>query len=316
MPAHQFIQPSQRLLITLLLLLLAGCGDFKEQFYDWAMARERAGADLREKRVEADGFTVVALENDPAGKQRTLVMIHGFGANKDNWVRMSRHLKDDYHLVLIDLPGHGESSKPLDRSYDLDDQVTYVATVLDRLAVSRAVLLGNSMGGAIAALYAARHPDEVEGLVLFSPAGIHDVESPFGKALREGQNPLIARNTEEFEALIEFAMEKVPFLPWPITDVLAERSIADQPIKEHIFSELRSATHDYDFKAELATVQVPSLVIWGRHDRIIDVGNAEPFASRMPRGRTVILADIGHVPMLEDPQGSADLTRDFLRALP
>jgi abhydrolase domain-containing protein 6 len=303
-----------RTLLTLLALaLLAGCGDAKSQFYDWAIARERASADLQEQQIEAAGFTVATLQTGGPRKEKTLVMIHGFGANKDNWVRMAGYLKDDYHLVMFDLPGHGDSSKPLSRRYDLDDQVTNVDAILGKLGIPGAVFLGNSMGGAIAALYAARHPEKVQGLVLFSPAGIYEVESELGKALREGRNPLIARNSEEFESLIQFAMEKPPFMPWPVTDVLASRSIADQPIKERIFADLRTEPHAYDFRGELQTVTAPSLIVWGKYDRVIDVGNAEPFADLLPNGRALILADIGHVPMLEDPEGSARLTSDFIQ---
>lgn len=305
--------PLRHIALLFLFGFLTACGDSRNDFYNWAISLEREAADLQSLTLEASGFQVAILRNPPALDRKTLVMIHGFGANKDNWVRMASHLKDSYNLVMLDLPGHGESSKPMDRTYGLEDQVAYVDTVLVKLGIGKAILSGNSMGGAISALYAARHPDKVEALVLFDPAGIHDVESEFSKALKAGHNPLIARNAEEFEDLIDFAMEQPPFLPWPITEVLAERSVADQAIKEHIFDNLRNPATPLDFKAALSQIQAPTLVVWGEQDRVIAVGNAEPFAALIPKGSTRILADIGHVPMLEDPSGSAELTNRFIQ---
>lgn len=303
----------RRITLFFLFGLLSACGDSRNEFYAWAIGLERDAADLQPSTIEASGFQVSLLRNPPALNRKTLVMIHGFGANKDNWLRMARHLKDQYNLVLIDLPGHGDSSKPMERSYSLEDQVSYVDSVLVKLGIGKAILSGNSMGGAISALYAAHHPEKVEALVLFDPAGIHDVESEFSKALKAGHNPLIARNAEEFDQLIDFAMEQPPFIPWPITEVLAERSIADQAIKEHIFDNLRNPATPLDFKAALTTIQAPTLVVWGEQDRVIAAGNATLFAELIPKGKALILSNIGHIPMLEDPSGSAELTDQFIQ---
>lgn len=297
--------------ILLTAVLLSSCTSIKYSLYDMALGYERKKAGLVPKQIDVNGKTIAFLESDGDPDRPAFVLLHGFAANKENWIRFAGYLTDTYRVVAVDLPGHGESVKDANLRYDIDDQVRYLNEVVTRLGLKRFHLAGNSMGGAISSLYAATYPDQLGALFLFAPGGIYEHEAELHRLLREGKNPLIVKTADDFDALMDFALEKKPFIPWPITSVLAEKAVSNRAINERIFSDIRG-DHAYDFKEALKRVAAPTLIIWGKEDRVLAVENADEFAKLIPNSRTVILDGIGHAPMIEVPERSAGLCEEFL----
>ncbi len=291
-------------------LILAGCS--RQDLYDAAIAWERDAAGLQQQALQTDGLHIAYLTNQQPNAGPNLVMLHGFGGNKDNWVRMAGALSDEFNVFAIDLPGHGDSSKELTLGYRLADQVRYVEAILAQLGLERVHMMGNSMGGAITALYAAQHPERLQSVALFNPAGVFEHDSEFTVKQRQGHNPLIVRQPGDLKALVDFVMEEKPFVPWPIYQVLEEMALANRPVYEHIFATLRESSDDLGFQQALTRISDPVLIIWGTEDRVIDYRNAEVFAARIPNADTALLEQIGHVPMIEDPERSAELIRSFV----
>jgi len=291
-------------------LLLSACS--RQGIYETAIGLERSSAGLEADTVAVGDLDIAYLRNHQTVNGDTIVMIHGFGANKDNWTRLASHLTDDFNVYAIDLPGHGESSKPLDIGYRLEDQAGYVAQILEALSVEDAHIMGNSMGGAITALYAANYPGKVKSAVLFDPAGILEYESELVDLVMEGDNPLIPKKPGDFERLMEFALEKEPFVPWPIMGVMEERAIANRDVNEVIFAEIRDAGFESDFRNAITRIQAPVLIIWGKEDRVINYRNGEVFAAAIPNARLELMDGIGHAPMVEAPAESAELFRTFI----
>ncbi len=308
---HRPTLPLQALMLFVL-VLLAGCS--RQSIYDTALAWERGAADLEEARLEIDGLSISYLHNRPMPGAETLVMLHGFGANKDNWLRMARHLTDDYTVYAFDLPGHGDSSKPLDIGYSIADQVGYVHAMLDKLELGQVHMMGNSMGGAITALYAATHPERIRSAILFDPAGVFEYDSELVTLVKEGDNPLIVKQPGDFERLVDFALEKEPFVPWPIYSVMEERAIANRAVNERIFAAIRDSGYQPGFRDALEQITAPVLVVWGRQDRITDYRNGAIFVERIPDARLELLEGVGHAPMVEVPERSATLVRDFVES--
>ncbi|PSF08293.1 alpha/beta hydrolase [Marinobacter fuscus] len=298
------------LLVTVALVLTA-CS--KQGLYDSAIGWERSRAGLAPAQVSVGDFEIAYLHTEHPIKADTLVMIHGFGANKDNWTRLAREFKGEYNVYAIDLPGHGDSSKPLDIGYRLEDQVGYLHSIFQALELDRFHLMGNSMGGAITALYAAAHPKQVESAVLFDPAGILEHESELVDLVMDGDNPLIPEKEGDFRRLMDFALEQKPFVPWPIMDVMEAQSIANNAINQVIFADIQDSGFQPEFRQAITGIQAPVLVIWGKQDRVINYRNADLFVDLIPNARKVILEDIGHAPMIETPERSADLFRHFLQ---
>ena len=291
-------------------LLLSACS--RQDIYETAIGFERSSAGLEAATVTVDNLEIAYLKNHQLVNGDTIVMIHGFGANKDNWTRLAGHLTDDFNVYAIDLPGHGDSSKPLDIGYSLEEQAGYVSRILEALAVDKAHIMGNSMGGAITALYAANYPDKVASAVLFDPAGILEYESELVDLVMEGDNPLIPKQPGDFERLMDFALEKEPFVPWPIMGVMEEQAIANQDVNEVIFAAIRDAGFEPDFRTAITRIKAPVLVIWGKEDRVINYRNGRVFAAAIPDARLELMEGIGHAPMVEAPARSAELFRGFI----
>lgn len=294
------------------LLLLAGCS--REEFFDNAIAWERDSAGLSPHEITVGDLRIGYLSNSEANDGEVLVMVHGFATDKDNWVRMAGELTGQYQVYAIDLPGHGDSSKELDRDYQLQSQVSYLHSILRALELDQVHLIGNSMGGAITALYAARYPDAIHSATLLNPAGVFQYESEFNIQLEEGNNPLIVSQPGDMERLVELALEQQPFVPWPIYDVMEERAIAKREVNERIFHALMNSVDDESFTEALATISVPVMVIWGKQDRVINYRNIEVFEQHIPNTRAIILEEIGHAPMIEAPERSATLLRTFVES--
>lgn len=279
-----------------------------------SLERMRAGLQRSEMDIEANGrnFHIVYLEGGPQGAP-PLLLLHGIGADKDNWTRVAATLTQRYRVYAIDLPGFGESSKPADARYRIGDQVERVALVASKLGLSRFHLGGNSMGGWISAAYAIAHPDQVQSLWLLNPAGAMSAEeSEMVKLINAGMPlPLFARSAQDFGRLMKFVMQKPPFIPAPVRQVLIDRQIANYKLNEFIFGEIREQSGALD--ATLAALQpplaTPTLIVWGDRDRVLHPSGAAILHHFLPHSQVSMMAGIGHLPMLEAPGAAA---RDYL----
>lgn len=308
-----------------LVLFLTGCAGLRQGFFDRAMAHERAKAGLELKTVTVNDKTISLLESDKGNNRPTLVLIHGFAASKENWIRFAGHLTDDWHVVAMDLPGHGDSVKDFSLSYSFADHVGYVNEILTHLNITKFHMAGNSMGGAVSALYAAAWPDQVASLTLIDPAGIYVHEAELAGLLARGDNPLIVETEKDFDRLLDFAMEKKPFIPWPIAGVMAEKYVANHAINQKMFAELHggemadsadvTTIEKSDFAREITRITAPTLILWGAEDRIVHAGNAEEFHRRIPGSTVVVLEGVGHAPMVEVPEATARIFTEFTAAL-
>ncbi|MFT6980444.1 MAG: abhydrolase domain-containing protein 6, partial [Marinobacter psychrophilus] len=182
--------------LLLSIVLLSACS--RQDIYQKAIGFERSTAGLEAASITLGELDIAYLRNADMNSGDTIVMVHGFGANKDNWTRMARELTDKFNVYAIDLPGHGESSKPLDLGYRLDQQVAHLARILQALDIAEMHMMGNSMGGAITALYAATYPEQIKTAVLFDPAGILEYESELFDLVVAGDNPLIPSKPGDF----------------------------------------------------------------------------------------------------------------------
>jgi abhydrolase domain-containing protein 6 len=273
------------------------------------LERRLAGLRLGGVRVEEQGLEIVYLAG---GEGEPMLLLHGFGADKDHWTRFARHLTDDFRIVAPDLPGFGESSRDASLDYSPAAQVERLDAIADALGLERFHLGGNSMGGMLAGLYAAAHPERVQSVLLFAPAGVTRAKpSELQRAMDEGRNPLLVRSAAEFASLLDFVFVDPPWVPSSILDFLAARAVADRPLHEKILADWLGG--QTPLEDALAGVEAPVLVVWGDHDRLLDVSGADVLRETRPGAEVVILENVGHVPMVERPEESADAVRRFLR---
>lgn len=296
-------------LIALTLLVYAGLYVLAPaKLADTAISLERMRAGLHRSETDIPGFHIVYLEGGPA-EAPPLLLLHGVGADKDNWTRVAALLTLRYRVYAVDLPGFGESSKPAEAGYRIEDQVGYVAAIAQALKLERFDLGGNSMGGWISAAYAIAHPEQVKSLWLLDPGGVMSAQdSEMITMIKAGQPvPLFARTPEDFARLTNFVMSQPPFIPAPVLAVLANRQAQNYALNLSIFKQLRedSAPLDTQLAALPAPLAIPTLITWGEQDRVLHVSGAEILHRLLPNSSVSILPGVGHLPMLEAPLASA-----------
>lgn len=298
---------------TLMILLLTAltfwastlAGDhFRYDLYHLAIDYERDKAGLSSHSAQINDQNYYYLQRLTPSAKDTVILLHGFSADKSNWLRFVQALPADYNVIALDLLGHGEHPVDLNRDYHIERQVDYVHDFIVHFFNKPVHLVGNSMGGAIASLYAANFPDQVASLMLISPAGIHDIPSEMEHLLEQDINPLIAGSIDDFYQVVDFVMEDAPFIPHALLKVQAEKAVARYPLYQKIFADIRQDL-DKNLDARFSDIHAPTMILWGKQDRVIHADNIKRYAELVPKASSRILDGIGHLAMLEAPVISA-----------
>jgi pimeloyl-ACP methyl ester carboxylesterase len=304
-------------------LLLGGCtAKQQDTLFSGVISFARDNVGLEVKTAPAGDVNLTYMERQSADKTNaeSIILVHGFSANKDNWIRFTKALDEKYHVIAVDLAGHGDSEKLLTTDYDLIKQAERLDALVTGLGINQFHIAGNSMGGAISAIYSLNHPEKVKSLTLIDAAGVEGAQiSEFYQALAKGGNPLIATDEESFEYRMNFTMSQPPLLPWPLRPALYRQTIARAEINTKIFSDMAATKQrliDNDFhqsiKATMSEHQLPTLIMWGKEDRVLDVSSAAAFKEIIPNATVHIFEGVGHLPMVEIPNESAEVYQQFL----
>jgi len=299
---------------VLLVILLLGALYFLFPEFVFKLAQEanRHSAGLVKKEVQVDSDRIVYLEG---GKGETVLLLHGYTADKDFWTYFAKRLTGEYHIVVPDLAGFGESTKRLDENYSIDSQVKRLDRFAEVLQMEKFHLAGNSMGGTIAAVYSAKFPHKIVTLALLAPGGLKTANaSDYYRQLQKGINPLLIGSPDDFENVLTYAYVKPPAMPGAFKRVLAARAMAAREFNEKIGRDLFGER--LVLEAFLPMIQAPVLIIWGDKDRILDVSGASILKKGLQNNRTFILKDTGHMPMLEKPEETAAAYVSFLKNQP
>jgi abhydrolase domain-containing protein 6 len=291
----------------ILLLGLIAVHVFRWPLFKFAVRAQRSRAGLVEKTIEVDGHSVAYLDG---GSGEPLVLIHGFGANKDNWLQIAPLLAPHYRLIIPDLPGFGDSTRDDSASYSAHDQLARLHSFVEQLKLDAVHLGGNSMGGWLAGLYAARYPTAVKSQWLLAPAGVAGAEpSELFQAIEKGDNALLVESPDDFSRLMQMCFTKVPYVPKAFQRCLCEQNIREQPFNAKIFGEL--SIDPPELEQELANSEVKTQILWGDGDRILHCSGAAILGNVMRSAQTIVMEKMGHCPMLERPQETADLYLKF-----
>ncbi len=272
---------------------------------------ERNKSDLAVKALTlSSGDKMVYAENgNVAGEP--LLLIHGFGGNKDNFTRIARQL-ESYHLIIPDLLGFGESSKPMTADYRADAQATRLHELLQTKGLTSNIHVGgNSMGGAISVAYAAKYPKEVKSLWLIDSAGFWSAGVP--KSLEGAtleNNPLLINKTEDFYNMYDFVMSKPPYIPKSVKAVFAQERIANKALESKILAQIVEDNVEERAKV-IAEYNIPTLVVWGEEDKVIKPETVTLIKEIIPQSEVIMMPEIGHVPMIEAVKQTANDYKAF-----
>ncbi len=268
---------------------------------------------LRRYEVQVDDHRWVYLEG---GKGKTILFVHGFGADKDRWGTFITSFSKDYRVVAPDLPGFGESSRIASACYDIPTQVKRLDRFVKILGLSRFHLVGISMGGYIGAYYASQYPEKVETLALMDPAGVRSRIPSFLEELyrKTGNIPLLYRTPAQFDRMMAVVFHHPPWVPGAIRGYLAREGAANYTFYRKILRDMIKGGMDR-LEGRLKNIRARTLLIWGADDRVLHVSGVEKFEMGLrDKRRVVIMEDCGHVPYIEKPGQTIMIYRDFLES--
>lgn len=237
-----------------------------------------------------------ADHRDPTVHRTPTVMIHSAGGAHLDWPAELRRMIEA-NAIAPDLPGHGKSSGAA--RTNLSAYAADIIGLMDRLKVARAIMLGHSMGGAIAQLLAIHYPDRVAGLVLVGTAARLQVNAAILSGLRS-----------DFPATVEMIVNWQWAAGYDQQKRLSQRRLLETGAD--VLHADFSACASFDVRGQLSRVQVPALIIGGTKDRMTPFSQSEELRDLLPNARLAAVEGGGHMMLLEQPQVSADIVRDWL----
>jgi pimeloyl-ACP methyl ester carboxylesterase len=255
-----------------------------------------------EKTVQVFGQKIVFYE---AGAGPNVILIHGLGADASSWMFNIAALSEKYHVLALDQIGFGQSSKPL-VDYKIGTFVDFLHEFMRVLRIPQATLVGSSLGGWIAADFAARYPQMVEKLVLVDAAGIKPTGDP---------RPAVDLNPATLEGTRR-VLESI---------VYDKRWVNDQMVQQAFEKRLRTsdgytiervlagvfAGHQY-LDDKLGAIHAPTLAAWGRNDELAPLSAGERFQKGIAGAKIVVFDQCGHIPQVEK---AAEFNRTILEFL-
>jgi pimeloyl-ACP methyl ester carboxylesterase len=255
-----------------------------------------------------------AGEGEPA-----ILLIHGLGASLESWYCNIHVLARGHRTVALDVVWFGKSDKP-ERQVTRDYFADFIAGFMDAIGVSSAVLVGNSMGGMIAVMTALQHPNRVAGLVLVSSAGFGP-ELAWWLRLRSALP--VGRILRPSFGMYRSAVRQLVYDPGIVADDLVQVFVdmANQPgaleanrrvlqsgvdwrgLKPRVLEEIREAAR---------AIRVPTLIVWGKQDRVVPVAHAEIARQHIPNARLHLFDRCGHAPMIEKADEFNKMVSEFV----
>ncbi|GAA6133693.1 alpha/beta fold hydrolase [Oceaniserpentilla sp. 4NH20-0058] len=301
-------------IIVLLLSFMIFSKSGQNYLYSVAMdaAEEKAG--FVQNTVQIDDHEIVYLDRaSTKADAQVIVLLHGFSSNKHTWLTFSTHIDASFRVIVIDWAAHGESTYKPTGDYSLVAQSNRLKMVFDKLNIPKAHLVGNSMGGAIAADFASRFQGKVSTLTLMNSGGADDSTSDteMEKGLKEGKLLLLVEKPEDYDRTAALAMVDPIKIPYPIEQAMIMQSVNRYERFKNVFLQILNdgdeISTDY-----LKEISAPTLILWGEQDKILGVENAKIFDENISNTKLIIYKNVGHVPMLEIPEQSAKDISEFI----
>jgi pimeloyl-ACP methyl ester carboxylesterase len=277
-----------------------------------------AGADSH--FVDLPGGYHVHYRDDGDPSLPLLVLLHGFGDSFTTWEGWVRELKTQFHIISVDFPGHGLTRAPQGSQLNAEGLADFVDVFAAQLALPKFAVAGNSMGGGAAWQLAVRHPERVDALILVDAAGFANDKPPGEvplafRILRYPIGRALLRNIDN-RPLIEEGLKTDVYDKSLITPFIVDRWADFQRAPGHraILMGINIGAPSRSTADLLSAIKVPTLILWGETDPLIEPAAAKKFAAAIPGAKLIIYPKVGHLPQLEIPQRSAADVAAFLKA--
>ena len=300
-------------LLVLLVVLVAGFFVMRVPDTDRDEMWAKYGAAPSQAVELADGRTIHLRDEGPRDAP-VIVLLHGSNADLMTWQQWAEILREEYRVIRFDQRGHGLTGPAADGDYSHEAFVADVGKVADALDLDTFTLAGNSMGGGIAMSYAMEHPERLDALVLVDAGGADIQREGSGNlAFTLARVPVVNRLAFQImpRSLVERSLSQSVSNQQIVTREAVDRywELARYPgNREATMSRFGLGWTVLD-KAEVAKVEVPTLVMWGKEDALIPFEAGEWYADTLPNATLIAYDGIGHIPMEEAAERSAgDLT--------
>ena len=281
-----------------------------------ATAEQTGAGRLRIRHVDTTAGDMSLIE---AGAGDAVIMLHGLGATKASFLPTIHALTPDYRAIAVDLPGFGDSDKPLWGAYDAPFFARAIVALLDALDLDRSHVVGNSMGGRVALELGLNHADRVNRLVLLAPSMPWLKARPWAPYLR-----LVPTQLGVFQPAPRAIVERIvkQFIPGSDTEWTAAG--IDEFMRSYLTPSGRAAFYAAarniyleeprgpgGLWTRLPKLEPEALFVWGRQDKIVPIGFERHVREELPQASHLEL-DCGHVPQLERPRETHDAMKRFL----
>jgi pimeloyl-ACP methyl ester carboxylesterase len=245
--------------------------------------------------VDVNGHDWPYLEAGPPSG-RPMIMLHGFATSKDAvMIMMAPAAKKGFRVIAPDLPGFGEHAFHQGRTHDAAFYSKEIRDFMKAVDMPSAVLVGNSMGGALAAQVALDDPRCVKGLVLLSPAGVPAARrNSFMQAVDRGENPFDIRDGKDFDRIVKTVFWNPPYVPGPVRAWLVDRAVRSRDNTLQIVKDMRPFLEN-GLDGRLQDLHVHTAVLYGERDAVTDPSMALVFSRDLPSGQVAVIRDAGHV---------------------
>jgi pimeloyl-ACP methyl ester carboxylesterase len=258
------------------------------------------------------------------GSGEVLLLLHGMAGSSQTWRSVIKPLSRQFRVIAPDLPGHGESTKPRS-DYSLGAFAVLLRDLLDELGVTRATIVGHSLGGGVAMQFLYQHPDYAQRLILIGSGGLGpDVGLTLRLLSAPGAElimPIIAPRQVLTAGERVWSWLRKAGIEAPRGEEIwrSYSTFSDAPTRQAFLRTLRSVV-DYRGQAVSALnrlntkTELPIMAIWGDRDAIIPVKHAYAAQQARPDLRLEVLAGVGHFPQVERPVEVVELIEDFIAA--
>jgi triacylglycerol lipase len=276
------------------------------QSFQQVLQEERSWAGLTTRSLKVGDVEWSYSEGGDKTKP-TVMLVHGLSGSRDNWNRVARYLTPYYHVIIPDLPAHGDTKVPADFDLQVPNMVEPLRRFTEAAGITKNLnVAGHSLGGAVAGLYAAQYFFDVQSLLLIDSAGVFkSTQSPYLKdptLLRE----LIVSKPGDFDKLMKIAMFNPPFIPSSLKQEQEKMMMAQADNTRRVIEQLIKLYGYYTpetFALAARAIEAPTLIIWGKQDKIIDVNVVPELKGLIKNAQEpVILPNVGHTAILEAEQ--------------
>lgn len=265
--------------------------------------------------LDIEGMQVHYRDEGPRDAP-AIVLLHGTSASLHTWEGWVAGLKQDHRVISLDLPAFGLTGPFPSADYTIANYSRFLAAVLDRLEVPKASVAGNSFGGQLAWQFTVDHPQRVERLILVDAAGYPRQSTSVPLGFKIAGMPLLRPLMANVlpRSLIESSVRSVYGDPSKVEEALIDRYY-DLAVREGNRQALRERFQQSLIgvePAKIASIDKPTLIIWGGRDGLIAPSNAERFHADIKGSELVMFDELGHVPQEEAPVETLEAARAFL----